>query len=124
MAAARCPHCGEATIALLDRLTARYHSPVVCPQCGGASCNGLTPASLLAIAALLAVCGLAAAWLAERLANWSAAALPFAVFLVAAVLVFLRTPLIRHERALLQRNLALVTLVVAGGIAAYFLFRP
>jgi hypothetical protein len=118
----RCPHCRQHTIPRLLKLTARHRSPAVCPACGGRSCTGITPLSLLAHFGLILVCGTllrAAARIGNR---WTLLAV-LALFGGGFLYVCYRTPLVKLDRFPLQRNIAIVvvTLLFAAGGGWWFL---
>ena len=113
----RCPHCGQDTIARLIKLTARAKAPAVCPACGGRSCTGITPLSLMALFALILVCGTLLRLAARTGNRWLLLAV-LALFGGGFVYITWRTPLVKLERYPLQRAIAIavtVALFAAGG---------
>lgn len=119
----RCPHCGQNTIARLVKLMARVKAPAICPDCGGRSCTGITPLSLLAHFGLILVCGTLLR-AAGRLGNrWTLLGV-LALFIGGFLYIGFHTQLVKLERYPLQRNVAIgIVAMLAIGFSWWWFNR-
>ncbi|WP_306475714.1 hypothetical protein [Methyloversatilis sp.] len=119
----RCPHCGQDTIARLVKLMARARAPAICPACGGRSCTGITPLSLLSFFVLILVCGTLLR-AAGRLGNrWTLLGV-LALFIGGFLYISFHTGLVKLERYPMQRNIAIaVVALLAVGFSWWWFSR-
>ncbi|AOF82581.1 hypothetical protein BSY238_2170 [Methyloversatilis sp. RAC08] len=119
----RCPHCGQDTIARLVKLMARARAPAICPACGGRSCTGITPLSLLSFFVLILVCGTLLR-AAGRLGNrWTLLGV-LALFVGGFLYISFHTGLVKLERYPMQRNIAIaVVALMAIGFSWWWFSR-
>ncbi|MCQ9375943.1 hypothetical protein [Methyloversatilis sp. XJ19-13] len=119
----RCPHCGQDTIARLVKLMARARAPAICPACGGRSCTGITPLSLLSFFVLILVCGTLLR-AAGRLGNrWTLLGV-LALFIGGFLYISFHTGLVKLERYPMQRNIAIaVVALLAIGFSWWWFSR-
>ncbi|MDP3873412.1 MAG: hypothetical protein ABIF28_12285 [Pseudomonadota bacterium] len=119
----RCPHCGQDTIARLVKLMARAKAPAICPACGGRSCTGITPLSLLSFFVLILVCGTLLR-AAGRLGNrWTLLGV-LALFIGGFLYISFHTGLVKLERYPMQRNIAIgVVALLAIGFSWWWFSR-
>lgn len=119
----RCPHCGQDTIARLVKLMARARAPAICPACGGRSCTGITPLSLLSFFVLILVCGTLLR-AAGRLGNrWTLLGV-LALFVGGFLYISFHTGLVKLERYPMQRNIAIaVVALLAIGFSWWWFSR-
>jgi hypothetical protein len=118
----RCPHCGQDTIQRLVKLMARARAPAICPACGGRSCTGITPLSLLSYFLLILVCGTLLR-AAGRLGNrWTLLGV-LALFAGGFLYISFNTQLVKLERYPVQRNIAIAVMVALAAGFTWWWFR-
>lgn len=102
---------------------ARARAPAICPACGGRSCTGITPLSLLSFFVLILVCGTLLR-AAGRLGNrWTLLGV-LALFIGGFLYISFHTGLVKLERYPMQRNIAIaVVALLAIGFSWWWFSR-
>lgn len=102
---------------------ARSRAPAICPACGGRSCTGITPLSLLSFFVLILVCGTLLR-AAGRLGNrWTLLGV-LALFIGGFLYISFHTGLVKLERYPMQRNIAIaVVALLAIGFSWWWFSR-
>nr|WP_306441309.1 hypothetical protein [Methyloversatilis sp. XJ19-13] len=105
------------------KLMARARAPAICPACGGRSCTGITPLSLLSFFVLILVCGTLLR-AAGRLGNrWTLLGV-LALFIGGFLYISFHTGLVKLERYPMQRNIAIaVVALLAIGFSWWWFSR-